>query len=206
MQVSKSTVGLKWLMLMAWRDSKRNQSRLLLFGSSIILGIAVLVAIYSLRENLERNVDQQAATLLGADLEISGGKPATPIVQHIIDSVANDSTAERRFASMIFFPKNKGTRLVQVRALDGSFPYYGQLETTPASAQQTFRNRRAVLLDKSLMLQYGAKTGDSVLVGDIPFVIEGSLSKAPGQTGLSASVSPVVYVPLKYIDNTELFQ
>lgn len=206
MPVSKSPVGIKWLMLMAWRDSKRNHSRLLLFGSSIILGIAVLVAIYSLRENLEKNVDQQAATLLGADLEISGSKPATAVVQHIIDSVAADSTHERRFASMIYFPKNKGTRLVQVRALKGSFPYYGELETSPANAHKTFRNHRAVLLDKSLMLQYGARPGDSVLVGDIPFVIEGALTKAPGQTGLSASVSPVVYVPLMYIDNTELFQ
>ena len=36
-----------WLLRMAWRDSRRNRGRLLLFVSSIILGIAALVAINS---------------------------------------------------------------------------------------------------------------------------------------------------------------
>jgi putative ABC transport system permease protein len=71
----KYSGNLSWLITMAWRDSRRNRSRLLLFISSIILGIAALVAIYALGDNLRQNVDQQAATLLGADLEISGNRP-----------------------------------------------------------------------------------------------------------------------------------
>ena len=59
---------------MAWRDSRRNRSRLLLFISSIILGIAALVAIYSLGDNMRQEIDSQAAALLGADLEITGNK------------------------------------------------------------------------------------------------------------------------------------
>jgi putative ABC transport system permease protein len=35
-----------WLFTMAWRDSRRNRSRLL-FMSSVVLGIAALVAINS---------------------------------------------------------------------------------------------------------------------------------------------------------------
>ena len=105
---------------------------------------------------------------------------------------------------MIYF--KTGTRLIQVRALEGAFPYYGKLETTPSSAAQTFRNHRAALIDKTLMLQYNAKTGDSVRVGELSFVIAGSLQKAPGQTGLSASIAPVVYIPLRYLEETGLLQ
>jgi putative ABC transport system permease protein len=50
----KSSLNFKWLLLMAWRDSRRNRSRLFLFISSIILGIAALVAIYSFEYNLRR--------------------------------------------------------------------------------------------------------------------------------------------------------
>ena len=57
--------NLNWLFKMAWRDSRRNYSRLLLFISSIVLGIAALVAIYSLGYNLQQNIDSQAAELLG---------------------------------------------------------------------------------------------------------------------------------------------
>ena len=59
---------------MAWRDSRRNRSRLMLFVSSIILGIAAMVAIYSLGDNMSEEVDRQAASLLGADLMIGSNK------------------------------------------------------------------------------------------------------------------------------------
>ena len=189
---------------MAYRDTRRNKSRLVLFGSSIILGIAALVAIYSLGNDLQRNVDLQAATLIGADLEISGNKPLSGGLQKRIDSLSKSKSFEKRFASMIYFPASGGTRLVQIRALEGDFPYYGRLETAPVSAGTSFRKKRAAVVDKTLLLQFNAKTGDTVMVGNVAFVIEGSLQKAPGQTGLSASVAPVVYIPLEYLEATGL--
>jgi putative ABC transport system permease protein len=191
---------------MAWRDSRRNHSRLILFGSSVILGIAALVAVYSLEDNLRRNVDSQAATLVGADLEISGNRPANDTITRMMDSITSERSQQRSFASMIYFPKGNGSRLVDVRALEGPFPYYGELESIPANAQQTFRSKRAALLDRALMLQYDAKRGDSVQIGEVTFVIEGALLKAPGQTGLSTTIAPVVYIPMRYLDETGLMQ
>ena len=52
-------IGVSWLFKMAWRDSRKNRSRLLLFISSIVLGIAALVAVYSFKDNLQRDIDQQ---------------------------------------------------------------------------------------------------------------------------------------------------
>ncbi|MGZ8510775.1 MAG: ABC transporter permease, partial [Chitinophagaceae bacterium] len=99
-----------------------------------------------------------------------------------------------------------GTRLVQVRALSGEFPYYGDLETLPATAGRLFRNGQAVLVDQTVMLQFEAKVGDSVKIGNLSFVIAGTLISAPGQTGLSASVAPVVYMPLQFLEHTGLAQ
>jgi putative ABC transport system permease protein len=195
-----------WLVKMAWRDSRKNRSRLLLFISSIILGIAALVAIYSLGNNLNDEVNNQAATMLGADLEISSNQPATPEVKNMVDSLGNERSAERSFASMVLFTKNNGTRLVQVRALEGEYPYYGTLETFPGSAGTTFRDKQQALVDETLMLQYGAKTGDSIKVGEMNFAIAGKLLNAPGQTGFSASIAPIVYIPLKYLQQTGLLQ
>lgn len=196
----------RWLMQMAWRDSRRNRSRLFLFISSIVLGIAALVAIYSLSENMRQAIDEQAATLIGADLEITGNKPATKSIRDLVDSLGDRRSEERSFASMIYFTKSAGTRLVQVRALQGAFPYYGELETSPAAAGKSFRNGRLALVDKTLMLQYNAKPGDSVKIGEVSFAIAGTLIKAPGQTGISASVAPAVYIPLSYMEQTGLMQ
>ena len=76
----------------------------------------------------------------------------------------------------------------------------------PASAGRTFRNDQAALVDQAMMLQYEAKVGDSVKVGNVSFVIAGTLINAPGQTGLSASVAPPVYIPLQYLEQTGLSQ
>ncbi|HEX6334199.1 MAG TPA: FtsX-like permease family protein, partial [Flavisolibacter sp.] len=191
---------------MAWRDSRRNRSRLLLFISSIILGIAALVAIDALGNNLRDEIDNQAATLIGADLEMSSNKEVTPAIQHLIDSIGDRKSEERRFASMIYFLKNNGTRLVEVRALEGEYPYYGSIETVPVNAATSFRNRQEALVDQTLMLQYQARIGDSIKLGNVVFRIAGTLMQAPGQTGFNASIAPAVYIPLSYVDATGLQQ
>ena len=204
--MNSNKINVRWLIKMAWRDSRRNRSRLLLFISSIVLGIAALVAIYSLGENVKKDIDAQAANLIGADLEISSNKPVSDTIRQLVDSIGDRKSEERSFASMIFFTKSQGTRLVQVRALQGDFPYYGSLETAPVQATQSFRNKQAALVDKTLMLQYNAKVGDSIKIGNVTFLIEGILLKAPGQTGFSTSVAPSVYIPLNYLEETGLSQ
>lgn len=204
----KKRINLIWLFKMAWRDSRRNRSRLFLFTSSIILGIAALVAIYSFGDNLRRDIDNQAAGLLGADLVISTNKPVTADVKRFLDSISPRAirSEQRSFVSMVLFPANGSSRLVQVRALTGGFPYYGNIETLPASAGAAFRNNRSALVDKTVMLQFNSKVGDSIKVGEVTFRIAGILNKAPGQTGISSSVAPVVYIPLQYLTETKLMQ
>ena len=75
----------RWLMLMAWRDSRRNFSRLVLFISSIILGIAALVATFSLGDNVQKDIDRQAKTLIGADLLIESNRQVKPGIQPLLD-------------------------------------------------------------------------------------------------------------------------
>ncbi|NRF42004.1 ABC transporter permease [Pedobacter sp. LMG 31643] len=189
---------------MAWRDARRNKSRLFLFVSSIILGIAALVAVYSFRDNMQRDIDNQAKMLTGADLTIQARKPVSAKTQAVLDTLGDEKASERSFASMIYFLKNEGSRLVQVRALEGNYPFYGTIETTPVNAARTFQQERRALVDKTVMLQFNAKPGDSIKIGSLNFLIAGILDKAPGQTGISATVAPVVYIPLKYLEQTGL--
>jgi putative ABC transport system permease protein len=201
---NKRKINIPWLFTMAWRDSRRSRSRLFLFISAIFFGIAALVAIYTFRFNLENDINSQAAELIGADLQISGNKPADAAIKPLLDSLGDKRSEERDFVSMIYFPKSNGTRLVQVRALQGGFPYYSSLETTPIQAGQSFRNGKMALVDKTLMLQFNARVNDSIKVGNVTFLIVGVLDKAPGQTGVSASIAPIVYIPLQYLEQTGL--
>src|ERR1700722_8989846 len=84
-----------WLLLMAWRDSRRNRSRLFLFISSVVLGIAALVATGSFGNNLRDDIDDQAKTLVGADLIIRSNRPLSAPVRALADSLPNRHSEER---------------------------------------------------------------------------------------------------------------
>ncbi|RZL38208.1 MAG: FtsX-like permease family protein [Pedobacter sp.] len=191
---------------MAWRDSRKNRSRLLLFISSIVLGIAALVAVYSFKDNLQRDIDNQAKELTGADLIVEARKELSKQRQLMLDSLGDERSKEKSFASMVYFVKNGGSRLTQVKALEGNYPYYGSIETAPSSAAKNFQQEKKALVDQTLLMQFNAKVGDSIKIGEVTFEIAGSLIKAPGQTGLSTTVAPVVYIPLKYLAETELLK
>lgn len=203
-EIPNQRIDFSWLFKMAWRDSRKNRSRLLLFISSIVLGIAALVAVYSFKDNMQRDIDEQAKELTGADLIIESRRAVDSATLKAIVNLGDDRAQERTFASMIYFVKNGGSRLIQLKALQGKYPFYGSIETNPVKAGQTFQNDRNALVDQTLMLQYDAKVGDSIKIGDLHFAISGILQKAPGQTGISASIAPIVYIPLTYLEKTGL--
>src|SRR6266513_575486 len=66
-----------FILKMAWRDSRTSRMRLLLFSLSITVGVAALVAIGSFRQSLSQSIDDQARTLVGADLVIESTRPFT---------------------------------------------------------------------------------------------------------------------------------
>ncbi|MDG1953688.1 MAG: ABC transporter permease [Polaribacter sp.] len=190
---------------MAWRDGKASLSRLMLFMASIILGIAAVVSIQLFSENLKDNIKNQSKALMGADFIIDSRKLPNEKVLAIIDSL-KPSASEVNFVSMAAFPKNDGTKLVKVRAIEGNFPFYGDLETTPGSAASNYQNLGGAIVDATLMLQYDLKPGDSIKLGKLTFPIIGALNSIPGSTAISTSVAPTVLIPFRFIEETALLQ
>ena len=193
-----------FILNLAWRDSRRNRARLLLFVSSIILGIAALVAINSFSENLQKDINKQAKELLGADLVIDGLQPPTPSVKSILDSLGGQRSEVVNFLSMAYFPKADGTRPVQVKAQRGIYPFYGHLITEPENAYQNFLNGHKILIDRALRLQFDLNIGDTVRIGEVAYEIVGQVNSAPGRVGLTASIAPSVYLPLDAVDSAAL--
>ena len=195
-----------WVWKMAWRESRSSRKRLFLFISSIILGVAALVAIHSFGESLEREVNQQAKSLLGADLVISGRVPFTQETESLFQTWGGEQSRETRFSSMVYFPEGEGARLVQIRALAGDFPYYGVLETSPPEAAESFKQGPHALVDERMMLQFRVRVGDPVKIGDFTFTVSGGIQKIPGETMTETFITPRVYIPLSYLDQTGLIQ
>lgn len=196
-----------WTWRMAWRDSRSSRGRLFLFSTTIVLGVSALVAIGSLGRNLQQAIQEQAKGLLGADLVIQSRSAFTSEMESFFRELgALEASREVSFSSMIYFPKTQGTRLVQVRALAGAFPYYGGLDTLPVEGAAVFQRGEGALVEESLMLQFGATAGEPLRVGTSEIAIAGTLRKIPGETAAFATLAPRVYVPMRVVEGTGLLQ
>lgn len=191
-----------WILKMAVRDSRGSRKRLALYLSAMVLGVAALVAIDGFGTNLERTIDQEAKTLLGADLKLESEQPFADSTEAMIDTLGGEQSRRISFSTMAYFPEQNGTRLASVRALEGGYPFYGDVETEPASAAQTYQQDGAALVDRALMRQFEVQVGDSVRIGERAYPIAGQLLQMPGESAAISSISPRIYIPRAHVDTT----
>ena len=179
---------------MAWRDSRTQRRRLVVFALSIVSGIAALVAIHALKSSVEGGITTQAKALLGSDLQITSRQPFTPEVEAQITGRAANVSRETSFSSMLTFLKADSTRLVQVRALEGAYPFYGRVETSPPAAWHALRVQSGILLEPAMLEQFRAQVGDKVRLGDLELPILGVLNKPPPRSSRFSGFAPEAYI------------
>ena len=191
---------------MAWRDARSNKKRLFIYVSAIIIGVAAQVAITSFRDSLNNTINNQSKELLGADLEIETEHDFPDKLTAYFDTLGGQQSTIVEFPSMVLFPQTGNTRLSNIRALKGGFPFYGTLETVPAEASQNFMSNKSALVDRALMTQFDIAVGDSIKVGEVTFPISGSIIKVPGEAAAASMVGPRIFIPYYMLDSTNLVQ
>ncbi len=189
---------------MAWRGSRSHRRRLLLFVISISFGIAAIVSIGSFGANIERAIDEQARALLGADLMFSSLRPFPAEIESVIDSLGGEQVREFVFGSMASFPRVGASRLVQVRAIDGAFPFYGEITTEPAQAAGSYQTGVFAIADENLLLQLKADIGDTVRLGRMSFVVSGRITQMPSEPPIASTFSPAIFVAARYLPAMDL--
>ncbi|MCC5789045.1 MAG: ABC transporter permease [Opitutales bacterium] len=194
-----------WSLLMAFRDTRAHPWGFLLAGLPVVLGIAALVAVESFRDNMEEAIERESRQLLGADLVLSARRTPDAEVAAFLEKVPGEGAREVQFSSMLNIPESGESRLVQVRAIEGGFPFYGQMETVPAEAfAELPDNPEGVLLEESLLVQFALKTGDSLRIGDQELVVAGNLRRTPGEAGALGMIAPRVYLSMEKVEASGL--
>lgn len=198
--------GLTFVARMAARELRAAPRRLFLLMGTVAVGVAALVAINSFTDNLRDSVRQQARALLGADLSLVSRQPFSRRVEALLDTLSRGSQQARviSFAGMAYVPRTAGTRLVQVAAVEGPYPFYGEIKTQPLKAWTDLQSGRNVVVDPSLLTALNARIGDTVALGEGRFVISGTIQSAPSEVGFRFAFGPRVYIPAAYLKETGL--
>jgi putative ABC transport system permease protein len=175
--------------------------------SPIVLGVAALVAIDSFAVNVTNAVREQARTLMGGDVQITSKRPFPAQVERLLDSLTLNGVPNVRaatFPSMALIDRTGGTRLAQVRGVGAGYPWYGDITTEPAGQYALLQSGPYALVDQGLLVATGGHIGDTLRLGFGRFLITGTLKDVPGMSGIAAAIGPRIYVPQRYLAETQL--
>ena len=191
---------------LAARETRAAWRRLLVLTASVAVGTGALVAINAFSDNLRGSVRDQARALLGADLSLSSRKPLEGHAAAVLDTLALGGRTARtvNFAGMAYVPRTTGTRLVQVTAVEGDFPFYGEITTEPRSAWKDLHGGSRVVVEPALLTQLDARLGDTLALGEGRFVITGTVTGIPGDVGVRAAFGARVFIPAATLESTKL--
>jgi putative ABC transport system permease protein len=189
---------------MAWRDSRSQRLRLVIFSLAIVSGIAALTAIHSLKASVERGIASEAKALLGSDLRVSSRRKISSEDAGRLSAMASRVSREVSFPSMMRFLPDGGARLMQVRGIDGAYPFYGEVETRPESAWTQMQEDGGVLLEPAMLDQFGAEIGDEVELGGIRLKILGVVEKPAPRGNRFSGFAPEAYVRLGDVERSGL--
>ena len=194
---------------LAWRES-RSPRRIALLVAAVSAGVAALVAIESFTANLQASVREQSQALLGADLAMGSASAFSPAAEATLDAIAaqaGPATQRARtisFSAMAYVSRTTGTRLVQVVAVDGGYPFYGEMKTDPPGAWARLAPGGGVVVDPSLLLALDAKVGDVLSLGDAHFPIRAAVLNVPGDVGVRTAFGSRVFMAARDVAATGL--
>lgn len=181
--------------------------RLLLSMSSIMLGVAGLVAIDSLAANATSGVHDQARSLVGGDIALSPRDSLPRDVSRTLDSLAARGTGvatQTSFISMASGGSASALRLVQVRAVTPGYPFFGGIRTEPVTAWSALHSGRNAVVDAGVLSGLGLRLGDSLSLGGLHFAITGIIRDVASDVAITTTLGPRVYIPASDLEATHL--
>lgn len=190
-------------------EARASVRRIGVYTGAIALGVAALVAINSFRASVVESVQSEARSLLGADLRLSSSAAFPEQVAVVLDSVAAegvDVSYVTRLASMVRATRSGGTRLLQVHAIEGGYPFYGDVAIEPAGVWPLTGAERHAVVEPAVLVQLDAAVGDTLAIGNARFVIAGTIDGLGVDVGFQSAIGPRVYIPAAYLAETGLVQ
>ena len=201
---------------MALRELRAGWAHVSYFIICIALGVGSIVGVASLSENLGDAVQHDARGLMAADVEISTRRA---LGQQDI-AFLNDLTSQNvrwihihEMLAMASDTDEHGTQLVELKAIQDGYPFYGTLKTIPERSLATLLGSQAnadarygALIQEALLLKLHLAVGDDLQLGHARFVITGTIEREPDRIAGAFSLGPRVMISREGLDAAQLIQ
>ena len=185
---------------MAWREVRSSGPRLLFFFLCVAIGVAAIVALRSVIQQVRTTLVREARDLVGADLIVQSTRPWPEDVRTRLAGYLNTSPVVERMEAVetsTMAAAGERVQLVELRGVGEGFPYYGtlQLQSGRPWSSQLLRGH-GLVVQPELLIQLDAKVGDTITLAGQAFTIRDVVTRDRVQGRGSFAFGPRVYVDL----------
>ncbi|WP_202301994.1 putative ABC transporter permease subunit YbbP [Dryocola clanedunensis] len=155
-----------------WREWR--SPSLLIVWLALSLAVACVLALGNISDRMEQGLNQQSRDFMAGDRAL---RSAREVPEAWLSQAKQDGLKvgkQLTFATMTF--AGDTPQLASVKAVDGVYPMYGELETKPPGLKP---EPGSVLLAPRLMALLNLKVSDNIDVGDATLRIAGEVVQEP---------------------------
>ena len=200
-----------FILRMALREIRASWQRLIFFFVCIAIGVAAIIALRSVIQSVRTGLASQSRSLIAADMLLTSNRDFTP---KVVDTLAAEQKAGRVTATSEAIeiptmvrpadPSKAVTRMVELRAVQREFPFYGTLTLSDGAYSHDMLLNHGVIVRPELLAQLDLKVGDRILIGNVPFEIRGVIASEPGRSLGAFSLGPRVIIDYTALTDTGL--
>lgn len=181
------------------RESRGSRGRMVFFVVCLAVGVAAVVAVAGLSAGLSQTLRAEARQLLAADLVVAGRKPLPAPIEDLLAGVEGAEIARvRETVTMASVPGASGvpgsSRLVEIKAVEGGYPFYGRLELEPDRPLAELLAGDSVVIHRDLVPALGLGPGDPLRIGNKVLTVTGLVSAEPDRIDGMFRLGPRVFV------------
>ncbi len=201
-------------LVQAWRLARRELRGGLhgfgVFLGCLFLGVFAISAIGSFTAAARQGLLADAGALLGGDLEARlTHRPASPEQEAFLRQRGAVSTV-LELRSMVRSLKDDQRALVELKAVDGAYPLYGELLSDPIQPLVAALAERdghfGALAEAALLERLQLGLGDRLQLGEATFILRGVLTREPDRNINAFSLGPRLLVSQAGLSASRLLQ
>jgi len=179
------------------------------FLACLTLGVFAISAIGSFVASAENGLLSDASALLGGDIETSFYHRELSDSQRAYFVARGKISHVMTMRSMATDPAGENRLLVELKAVDSTYPLYGQIGIEPEQSLEVAienRNGFGALVEQSLLDRLQLKVGDRLRLGDGHFTIRVVITAEPDRTIQAFTLGPRLMINQKGLESTGLIQ
>jgi putative ABC transport system permease protein len=193
---------------LALRELRGGLSGFTVFLACIALGVAAIAGVASISRSLSDGLGREGRRILGGDLSYSLiNREASPTERAVLEREGRVAVVATLRAMAV---AGEGAALVELKAVDGSYPLAGVLVTEPhAPLADLLAPRDGVpgaVADPALLTRLDLKVGDRVTLAGHPFAIRASLASEPDKIAGGIGFGPRLLISESALRGTGLVQ